>query len=693
MVMLPLSDTKSTSLKNGVASSATKSIKQEEERADHIVDAILSLPVELEANSGDAPLIKEEDHLEEDLVKTVDEEEAAGLSFGPKAWSSKLDNLLIMSHLLSEFILERMDQISKECVDTQSKERCVEEKRKEHGQKRKANAVPQYNDKKGKTAVAAMLTRSCENRLEVDCNLSEEGSREKEQAKLVPLMTGGKLKPYQIKGVKWLISLWQNGLNGILADEMGLGKTIQTIGFLAHLKGKGMHGPYMIIAPQSTLSKWINEISRFTPSLASIIYCGDKVTRAEIRRKFMPKTVGPDFPIVVLHTSRPRQMLDFLLTISGSMLLWMRHPLKNCKRVLLRDISRIPMENKLLLTGTPLQNNPAELWSLLNFIFPDTFSSHQEFESWFDTYGNGRTEQEETERQRSLHDVSKLQAILRPFILRRLKEDVEWMFPRKKNDISSFGSPIKLYNPSKPGDQRQGPKSLAGLVVQPHIAIEAAAAAAAAEYEDAELEQHDAQGLSDTKYGTKDDSDDENYVPRRTQDTEAGSSAQAAQTNTSTSQTQSVPFDFQQQIFLHFERQARAHQNSQEAQLEMIRNLQAQQQEMHEQAQDREMQAMMFQYMIGSMGHVFQHTGVASPPFSAFTPSPVTPGVAPFPTAAAAPYHQCTLVSQSAFPAAAVTVSGGAASFVPAPAPTPTPVIGTVHIVQPAVVSAHRQRL
>lgn len=122
--------------------------------------------------------------------------------------------------------------------------------------------------------MAAMLTRSREDRLADDCNLSEEGRLEKEQANLVPLMTGGKLKSYQIKGVKWLISLWQNGLNGILADQMGLGKTIQTIGFLAHLKGKGMHGPYMIIAPLSTLSNWVNEISRspfkvfFLPSLS-----------------------------------------------------------------------------------------------------------------------------------------------------------------------------------------------------------------------------------------------------------------------------------------------------------------------------------------------------------------------------------------------------------------------------------------
>lgn len=116
--------------------------------------------------------------------------------------------------------------------------------------------------RKAKTAVRAMLTRSHEAMAPEDAGLTEEDKAEKEQSELVPLITGGKLKSYQIKGVKWLISLWQNGLNGILADQMGLGKTIQTIGFLAHLKGKGLDGPYMVIAPLSTLSNWVNEVSR-----------------------------------------------------------------------------------------------------------------------------------------------------------------------------------------------------------------------------------------------------------------------------------------------------------------------------------------------------------------------------------------------------------------------------------------------
>lgn len=115
--------------------------------------------------------------------------------------------------------------------------------KKGRGLKRKA--ASQCNTRKAKRAVVAMLTRSKESEEKKgaeDMHMTEEEKVEKEQKELMPLLTGGELKNYQLKGVKWLISLWQNGLNGILADQMGLGKTIQTIGFLSHLKAKGLDG-------------------------------------------------------------------------------------------------------------------------------------------------------------------------------------------------------------------------------------------------------------------------------------------------------------------------------------------------------------------------------------------------------------------------------------------------------------------
>ena len=395
----------------------------------------------LDAKNGDSSLIsgtmaKEEEMLMEERVKEEDAEqvvtqEAPHLN---DSQFTKLDELLTQTQLYSEFLLEKMDSITFNRVEDKESE-IVEVKKRGRGSKRKA----EYNNRKAKRAVAAMLTRSKEGATPEDVNLTEEERAEKEQAGLVPLLTGGKLKSYQIKGVKWLISLWQNGLNGILADQMGLGKTIQTIGFLAHLKGKGLDGPYLVIAPLSTLSNWANEIKRFVPSINAIIYHGNRKERDQIRMKYMPRTIGPKFPIILtsyeVALNDARKYLrhynwKYLVVDEG-------HRLKNSKCKLLKELKLLPVENKLLLTGTPLQNNLAELWSLLNFILPDIFSSHEEFESWFDLSGkcNNEAVVEELEERKRAQVVSKLHAILRPFLLRRMKSDVEQMLPRKKEII------------------------------------------------------------------------------------------------------------------------------------------------------------------------------------------------------------------------------------------------------------------
>ncbi|KAH9711464.1 helicase lymphoid-specific [Citrus sinensis] len=347
---------------------------------------------------------------------------------------NKLDELLTQTQMYAEFLLEKMEDITVNGVEQESE---PVGKKKGRGSKRKG--APQCNTRKAKRAVAAMLTRSKEGEKTENENLSEEERVDKEQRELVSLLTGGKLKSYQLKGVKWLISLWQNGLNGILADQMGLGKTIQTIAFLAHLKGNGLHGPYLVIAPLSTLSNWVNEISRFVPSVSAIIYHGSKKERDEIRRKHMPRAIGPKFPIVVtsyeVALSDARKYLrhynwKYLVVDEG-------HRLKNPKCKLLKELKYIPIGNKLLLTGTPLQNNLAELWSLLHFILPDIFSSLEEFQSWFDLSGkcNSEVMKEELEEKRRGQMVAKLHAILRPFLLRRMKSDVEQMLPRKKEII------------------------------------------------------------------------------------------------------------------------------------------------------------------------------------------------------------------------------------------------------------------
>ncbi|KAF3682913.1 ATP-dependent DNA helicase DDM1 [Capsicum annuum] len=394
----------------------------------------------LDAKNGDVSLLSESMAKEEEnLIKTrAKEEEVNGPKEAPNLNDlqfSKLDELLTQTQLYSEFLLEKMDNIT--VTGMEDEEKGSEDTKK--GRRRKRRATTSYDNKKAKRAVAVMLSRSNEGGSVEDSTLTEEERAEKEQAELVPLLTGGKLKSYQLKGVKWLISLWQNGLNGILADQMGLGKTIQTISFLAHLKGNGLDGPYLVIAPLSTLSNWVNEIERFVPSINAIIYQGDKKQRDEIRRKHMPRTIGPKFPIVV--TSYEIAMSDakkFLRHYNWKYLVVDEgHRLKNSKCKLLKELKMLPIENKLLLTGTPLQNNLAELWSLLNFILPDIFSSLEEFESWFDLAGRcgSEAQKEEMEEKRRARVVAKLHGILRPFLLRRLKVDVEQMLPRKKEII------------------------------------------------------------------------------------------------------------------------------------------------------------------------------------------------------------------------------------------------------------------
>jgi ATP-dependent DNA helicase len=116
-----------------------------------------------------------------------------------------------------------------------------------------------------------------------------------------PNLVGGKLMPYQIEGLQWLLSLWENGLNGILADEMGLGKTIQIISLIAHLRHNNTAGPYLIAGPLATITNWVKEFKKWLPSCPVILYHGSKPEREALRKKHMPtsRSKDLDFPIVV----------------------------------------------------------------------------------------------------------------------------------------------------------------------------------------------------------------------------------------------------------------------------------------------------------------------------------------------------------------------------------------------------------
>ncbi|CCG80996.1 putative SNF2 family helicase/ATPase PasG [Taphrina deformans PYCC 5710] len=247
------------------------------------------------------------------------------------------------------------------------------------------------------------------------------------------LVTGGVLRDYQLAGLEWMVSLYENGLNGILADEMGLGKTLQTIAFLAFLRSKGVHGPFLIAAPLSTVANWVNEVRRFAPDIPVVLYHGTKDERADIRKTKMGQ-VDAKFPIVVTSYEIIMNDRKFLQKYSWKYIVVDEgHRLKNLNCRLIRELKSYTSANRLLLTGTPLQNNLSELWSLLNFLLPDIFSDLESFQSWFDfsslnSSQNGNLADEE--QQGSV--VAQLHQILKPFLLRRLKTDVEKDLPKKR---------------------------------------------------------------------------------------------------------------------------------------------------------------------------------------------------------------------------------------------------------------------
>lgn len=264
------------------------------------------------------------------------------------------------------------------------------------------------------------------------------------------------LKPHQVQGMNWLISLYENALNGILADEMGLGKTVQTISLLCFLLEQGIQGPFLIVAPLSVVSNWTLELSTFAPSLTFVPYVGDKTHRQKLRRKSLKK-----FNVVV--TSYEISLIDFpyLKNISWSYLVVDEgHRLKNANCMLFTKLKALHASNRILLTGTPLQNNLAELWSLLNFILPDVFHDFGTFQSYFnfsefESLVDENQSEENREKNVEFNSlisieirkalVNNLHTILKPFILRRLKQDVLTLPPKREYIIYSDLSPLQSF--------------------------------------------------------------------------------------------------------------------------------------------------------------------------------------------------------------------------------------------------------
>lgn len=299
-----------------------------------------------------------------------------------------------------------------------------------------------------------------------------------ETVKQPKMLKGGDLKEYQLGGLQWLVSLYNNNLNGILADEMGLGtsfyffsakltniyyligKTIQTIALLTYLmEYKSNNGPFLVVVPLSTISNWINEFNRWAPDIIKVVYRGLK----EERRQIFKDEVENGRLNVLLTT------YEYIMKDKGSLrkLTWQYiivdegHRMKNAKSKFAQTLGTLyQSRHRILLTGTPLQNNLPELWALLNFLLPTIFSSVDTFDQWFNkpfaAFRNQTSESAGSNDEASVLNeeermliVHRLHEVLRPFVLRRVKAEVLDELPEKVEKVlrcSLSGWQKKMYN-------------------------------------------------------------------------------------------------------------------------------------------------------------------------------------------------------------------------------------------------------
>ncbi|BEI90755.1 uncharacterized protein CcaverHIS019_0308250 [Cutaneotrichosporon cavernicola] len=255
-----------------------------------------------------------------------------------------------------------------------------------------------------------------------------------------PFLLRGTLRPYQQAGLEWLASLYANNMNGILADEMGLGKTIQTIALLGHLAcDLGVWGPHLIIVPTSVILNWEMEFKRFLPGMKVLTYYGNQKERKEKRVGWNTENAWQvcitSYQIVLAdqHIFRRKNWVYMILDEA--------HNIKNFRSQRWQTLLGFKTQRRLLLTGTPLQNNLMELWSLLYFLMPNGitadatavvgFANHKDFMEWFSNPMDKAVESGETMDEDMIDTVNKLHTLLRPFILRRLKSEVETQLPGK----------------------------------------------------------------------------------------------------------------------------------------------------------------------------------------------------------------------------------------------------------------------
>ncbi|WBW74899.1 SMARCAD1 family ATPase Fft2 [Schizosaccharomyces osmophilus] len=245
-----------------------------------------------------------------------------------------------------------------------------------------------------------------------------------------------KLKSYQMIGVNWMNLLYRLGLSGILADEMGLGKTCQVVAFFALLLEQGRTGPHLVVVPSSTLENWLRELARFCPRLRVEPYYGSQQERANIREAIEENNVTYDILVTTYQlATSSKEDRSFLKHQNYDVCVYDEgHYLKNRMSERYKNLMNLTANFRLLLTGTPLQNNLKELVSLLAFILPNMFDSDMEdLDVIFKAKptADADIEQALLSKQR----ISRAKTMMTPFVLRRRKAQVLGDLPQKSHHI------------------------------------------------------------------------------------------------------------------------------------------------------------------------------------------------------------------------------------------------------------------
>lgn len=247
------------------------------------------------------------------------------------------------------------------------------------------------------------------------------------------LAEGVVLKDYQVVGINWLALLYRKNMSCILADDMGLGKTCQVISFIAHLRETGVQGPHVIVVPSSVLENWLREFETFCPDLTVMPYHGSHLDRPTMAAEI--ESNPPDVVVTTYTLAKKHDDRKFLNRIKPTCCIYDEgHMLKNPESEQYKELMKIKSKFRLLLTGTPLQNNLSELIALLGFLMPDLFREHnEELQAIFKQ--KATTQDEQHQALLSAQRIARAKSMMTPFILRRKKHQVLKDIPAKHRRV------------------------------------------------------------------------------------------------------------------------------------------------------------------------------------------------------------------------------------------------------------------